>query len=307
MWENFPRKRCGRLSHAWGDVLRFVTEMTPHALPPEAILNAAAHLLRPLVRLMLRAGITFPLLADRLRVLFVETAAAGLPEGRARSDSRLSLATGIHRKEIRRLREAGEGAPVPPLAEPPAVTRTSAILARWLGALGEMAEGEIIALPRAAAEGPSFEALVRSVTKDVRPRAVLDEWLAQGIVSLDAEDRVRLNAEAFVPQPGAEAQLFYFGRNLHDHVAAASANVAAAEAAPFPDLSLHYDRLSLPAAQALEAAARAGAARLLRDLNRRAAAIAAADDGRGEKGPTRRVNLGIYLYVEDETPKGPEA
>lgn len=278
--------------------------MNPHALPPEAILNAAAHLLRPLVRLMLRTGITFPILADRLRVLFVETAAASLPDERARTDSRLSLATGIHRKEIRRLREAGEGAPVPRLAEPPAVTVTSAILARWLGTLGEPAmEGEAPVLPRAAAEGPSFEALVRSVTKDVRPRAVLEDWLAQGIVSLDAEDRVRLNAEAFVPRPGAEAQLFYFGRNLHDHLAAAAANVVAAEAAPFPDLSLHYDRLSPPAAAALEAAARAGAARLLRDLNRRAAAIATADDAQPGKGPTRRVNFGLYVYVEDETPR----
>ncbi|GAB0117078.1 DUF6502 family protein [Acidisoma sp. 7E03] len=288
-------------------MLRFVTEMNPHALPPEAILNAAAHLLRPLVRLMLRAGITFPILADRLRVLFVETAAESLPDERARTDSRLSLATGIHRKEIRRLREAAAGAPVPALAEPPAVTLSSAILARWLGDLGELGgEGEAPTLPRVAADGPSFESLVRSVTKDVRPRAVLEDWLAQGIVSLETEDRVRLNAEAFVPRPGAEAQLFYFGRNLHDHLAAAAANVVAAEAAPFADLSLHYDRLSRPAAEALEAAVRAGAARLLRDLNRRAAAIATEDDAQGGKGQTRRVNFGIYLFVEDETPKEPE-
>ena len=281
--------------------------MNPHALPTEAILNAAAHLLRPLVRLMLRVGITFPLLADRLRVLFVEVAAANLTE-KARTDSRISLATGIHRKEIRRLREAGQGAPVPALVEPSAVTLTSAILSRWLGMLPDVpAEGEVPSLPRLAAEGPSFEELVRSVTKDVRPRAVLDDWVAQGIATLDAEDRVRLNTFAFVPLPGAEAQLFYFGRNLHDHVAAASANVLAAEAAPFPDLSLHYDRLSGPAAAALEAAARTGAARLLRDLNRRAAAIAADDDESGDKGPTRRVNLGIYLYVEDDVEKGPQA
>lgn len=280
--------------------------MSPHALPTEAILNAAAHLLRPLVRLMLRVGITFPLLTDRLRILFVEVAAASLAE-KARTDSRISLATGIHRKEIRRLREAGEGAPVPALVEPSAVTLTSAILSRWLGMIPEApVDGEVPSLPRLAAEGPSFETLVRSVTRDVRPRAVLDDWLAQGIATVDAEDRVRLNTFAFVPLPGAEAQLFYFGRNLHDHLAAAAANVLAAEAAPFPDLSLHYDRLSAPAATALEAAARAGAARLLRDLNRRAAAIAAEDDERRDKGPTRRINLGIYLYVADDVEQGPK-
>lgn len=285
--------------------------MNPHALPSEALLNATAHLLRPLVRLLLRVGITFPVFADRLRVLFVEVASANIAEDKARTDSRISLATGIHRKEIRRLREAGEGAPVPVLAEPTTVTLSSAILARWLG-MAEAgadtgAEGELPSLPRVSADGPSFESLVRAITRDVRPRAVLDEWLAQGLVSLDAEDRVRLNTFAFVPLPGAAAQLFYLGRNLHDHLAAASANVLAADAAPFPDLSLHYDRLSPEAAEALEAAARAAAARLLRDLNRRAARIAAADDAKGAGGPRRRVNLGVYLYVEDEADTGPAA
>jgi hypothetical protein len=281
--------------------------MNLHALPTEAILNASAHLLRPLVRLLLRAGITFPMLAERLRILFVEVAAASLEQENARTDSRISLATGIHRKEIRRLREAGGGAPVPALAEPSSVTLSSALIARWLAsaqASGSPDEGWV--LPRMAAEGLSFDALVRSVTKDVRPRSVLDEWLAQGIVTLEAGDRVRLNTLAFVPAPGAEAQLFYFGRNLHDHIAAASANVVSPDHAPFPDLSVHYDHLSEAAARALDSAARQAAGALLQDINTQAAAIAAEDDKAPKTGPTRRVNLGIYLYVEDESAKGTE-
>ena len=275
--------------------------MNPHTLPAEAILNASAHLLRPLVRLMLRVGITFPVLAERLRMLFVEVAAASIEQDKARTDSRLSLATGIHRKEIRRLREAGDGAPVPVLPEPSSVTLSAALIARWLATpLPPAAAEDIWVLPRSAAEGPSFDALVRSVTTDVRPRAVLDEWLAQGIVTLEAGDHVRLNTLAFVPAPGAEAQLFYFGRNLHDHIAAAAANVLSADHAPFPDLSVHYDRLSAGAAQALEAAARAAAPRLLQEINQQAAAIAAQDDASPKTGPIRRVNFGVYLYVEDE-------
>ncbi|MCB8881553.1 hypothetical protein ACELLULO517_14980 [Acidisoma cellulosilytica] len=273
--------------------------MNPHTLPTEAILNASAHLLRPLVRLMLRVGITFPVLAERLRMLFVEVAASSIEQDKARTDSRLSLATGIHRKEIRRLREAGGGAPVPALREPSSVTLTSALIARWLATPTD----DVWLLPRSAASGPSFDALVRSVTTDVRPRAVLDEFLAQGIVTLEAGDRVRLNMQAFIPAPGAEAQLFYFGRNLHDHIAAAAANVLSTDHAPFPDLSLHYDRLSTGAADALDAAARAASARLMQDINRQAAAIAAADDASPKSGPTRRVNFGIYLYVEDEQGK----
>lgn len=282
-------------------VLRFVSPMRSSPLPPEAILNASAHLLRPLVRLMLKAGITFPVLAERLRLLFVEVAAANLEPAKARTDSRLSLATGIHRKEIRRLREAGGGQPVPSLPEPSAVTLSAALIARWMAA-AEAASGEPPVLARLGTEEPSFDTLVRSLTRDLRPRAVLEEWLAQGIVTLEPGDRVRLNTRAFVPAPGAEAQLFYFGRNLHDHIAAAAANVQAAEQAPFPDLSVHYDRLGPAAAARLDAAARTAAEMLLTDLNRQAAAIAAADDTAAKQGPTRRVNFGIYLYVEDEPP-----
>ncbi len=34
-------------------------------------------------------------------------------------------------------------------------------------------------LPRSG-PAPSFDSLVASVTRDVRPRAVLDEWVSQG-------------------------------------------------------------------------------------------------------------------------------
>lgn len=49
------------------------------------------------------------------------------------------------------------------------------------------------------------------MSKDIRARSVLDEWLRLGIAHLDDQDRVRLNAEAFVPARGFEEKAFYFG------------------------------------------------------------------------------------------------
>ena len=70
-----------------------------------------ARLLRPLVRLLIRSGITFPALIDLLRELYVNVAENEFPlPDKAQTDSRVSLLTGIHRKEVRRLR--GAGAPV---------------------------------------------------------------------------------------------------------------------------------------------------------------------------------------------------
>lgn len=251
------------------------------------------------MRLLIRSGVTFPVLADLLRGLYVDVARHDLlTDPKARTDSRISLMTGVHRKELRRQRSP-EAPPVPAV-----VTLNTQIIARWLGASDTAdQEGRPLPLPRTGT-APSFEALVEAVTRDMRPRAVLDDWISQGLAVLDREDRVHLQAAAFLPREGSEAQLFYFARNLHDHAAAAAANILATAAPPFLDRSLHYDRLGLEAAARLEAAGRQAAQQMLLDLNRVALGIAEADDKLAAAGarPTRRINLGVYLYVEDEAP-----
>ena len=261
-------------------------------------MSPLARLLRPLVRLLIRAGITFPVLEDLLRGLFVDVAQNDLlPDPKSRTDSRISLLSGVHRKEIRRLRLL----PQANTETPPVVTLTSQIIARWLGASPWIdANGNPLPLPRGGAEPEGFERLVMSVTKDLRPRAVLDTLLADGVVEIDAKERVRLNQAAFVPLPGQDAQLFYFGRNLHDHIAAAAANITATASAPFLDRSVHYDHLPADVAARLEAISRAAAQQMLLEINR--AALAVTDGQPPSDGPTKRVNLGVYLFVEDEVP-----
>lgn len=179
---------------------------------------------------------------------------------------------------------------------------SSQIVARWLAAPPwSSAEGVPLALPRTAPPGDvSFDALVSSITRDLRPRAVLDEWLSEGVVHVDAADRVVLNANAYLPRPGSAEQLHYFARNLHDHIAAAAANVIADGRPPFLDRSVHYDALPPAQAARLAVLARAGAERLLLEVNR--AALAMLDGQPPAPPPTRRVNLGVYLYAEDEPP-----
>lgn len=271
------------------------------ARPPDALMQATMGLLRPLVRLLMRNNVTFPVLAELLRALYVDVAAHDLlRDPKAATDSRISLISGVHRKEIRRLRLADRlAAPTPE-----AVTLTGQIIARWLGSppWADPAGGPL-ALPRIAGPGePSFEALVASVTRDVRPRAVLDEWLSQRLVTADAADRLQLNVGAFLPPPGRAEQLFYFGRNLHDHVAAACGNVAATGPAPFLDRSVHYDGLPAEAVARLEALAREAAQQMLLAFNR--AALAEADAAGPAAAPGRRINFGIYIYTDDDLTGG---
>ncbi len=251
---------------------------------------------------MLRSGVTFPVLTDALRRLFVDVAATDvLRDPAAQTDSRISLLTGVNRKLVRQYREMQPD----DTAVPEAVTITSAIVARWRGSAPFMDDtGQPRPLPRAAepeGAGPSFDALVRSVTTDIRSRAVLDDWLSQGFVRLSPPDLVVLNVDAFVPRPGAGEQLFYFARNLQDHIAAAVANISAADAAPFLDRSVHYDGLTTAQARELEAFARSAAMQALLEVNRRALELVEGNPPPGGDASVR-VNFGTFVFTASDSP-----
>jgi len=282
--------------------------MTDAPPPPDAarLQTPIARLLRPLVRLFIRSGLTFPALSDLLRELYVNVAEYDFAlSGKEQTDSRVSLLTGIHRKEVRRLR--GAGAPV--RLVPVSVSRSSLILARWIAAPEFTdAAGAPRPLRRAGdpGDGPTYEDLVESVTRDVRPRAVLDEWLDRGMVAIDGDGRIRLMEAAFAPRAGDDRQLYYFGRNLHDHVAAAVENIVSAEP-PFFERAVHYEGVSQDMAEAMLALSRRIAADALNTVNREAEAAYAED-----RGGAWRWNFGVYLYREDESSRrenetGPES
>ena len=275
--------------------------LDPGDTSPEAknLQRPIARLLRPLVRLFVRSGIAFPVICDLLRELYVNVAEYdfALPD-KEQTDSRVSLLTGIHRKEVRRLR--GAGAPV--TAVPTALSRTSNILASWLASPRFTdASGAPLALPRTAeGSAPSFDALVASVTKDVRPRAVLDEWLDRKLVAIDENNCVALLETALVPKSGDEQALYYFGRNLHDHVAASVANITSA-APPFLERAVHYDGLSENLARQLEGHTRTLAASALQNANREAFSAC-----QNDPGGDWRWNFGVYVYIE-RAPEGPRS
>ena len=80
---------------------------TTQAGPPPALVLARRRVLRPLVQIMLARGITYPYLSDLLKARCGEVADHdfGL-NGKSPTDSRVSLVSGVHRKDVSRLRAA---------------------------------------------------------------------------------------------------------------------------------------------------------------------------------------------------------
>ena len=279
---------------------------SPEALaaPPRALLVALRRLLRPIVGLLVDHRITFPLLAGLLKEIYVDVADREFTlADRPQTTTRVHLLTGVHRKDVKRLREEGADADVAPQT----ASLGALLVSRWMGeAAYRDSRGRPQPLPRlASAGGPaSFEGLVESVSKDVRPRAILDEWLRLGVARLDTEDRVVLNAHAFVPEKGFGEKAFFFGRNLADHAAAGVHNLRG-ESPTLPDRSVYYDGLSPDSvAELRELAERLGMDALL-SVNERALALQRRDASQPEA--VRRMNFGIYFFETQQADEDEDA
>jgi len=264
--------------------------------PPPALIAAIEKVLTPLVRLLVRHGITYPALSALLKRIFVTAAEADLGAGGGEAtDSRISVMTGVHRKDVKRLRAAGT-----PAEPPPALTATGTqAIGRWCGDPCYLDDdGRPLPLPRRAASGPSFDGLVESVSTDVRPRTLLDDWLRLGLVRIDDDDRIHLDTAAFVPRKGFDELAYFFGRNLHDHISGAAANLSGARA-PFLERAVLYDGLTAESVAAIEKLAREAADDALLAVNRESQSRSDGDEGRPDA--TRRMTFGVYFFdTEDD-------
>jgi len=261
------------------------------------IVAAIRYLLRPLVRLLLSNGISFPAFCDLLRSTYVKVAEEEFKlDSKPQTDSRISLLTGIHRREVNRLRgEHSQGISLPQQA-----SMSALLLTIWSGHPEYLdAQGLPVPLPRLAStsEGISFEAMVQSVSKDFRARVVLDEWLRQGIVTLDSEDKVHLCADAFIKPQDMEEKVYYFGQNIHDHLAATVHNLTDG-VPPFLERCVFYDKLSAESAKELADYSRLAGMRALHAVNKRAAELQKRD--LGQPDAMYRNNFGVYNYSEAE-------
>lgn len=267
---------------------------------PEALKNAVVTVLRPLVGLLMEHGLTFPWLSGVLKSVFVDVAEKEfrLPDKR-QTDSRITLLTGVHRKDVRRLRQQGDVTDEP--RPPESVYLGAHLVAVWTSDERYLdLQGHPKPLTRQPrTNAPSFEKLVTSISKDIRPRAVLDELLRVGAVEIDDDDCIRLKAEAFIPSKGFDEKAYYFGRNIHDHIAAARHNVQGGEP-PFLERSVYYDELSAESVRELDELARQEGMRMLQVINRRARELQAADQGGADT--MRRINFGLYFYNDTELP-----
>ena len=262
---------------------------------PDAALHAAlARLLAPLAQLAVARGVPFSVLDQMLRSAVVANAHAahpGLPEHRR--TSRVSAATGLHRREVDRLL-AQRAAEEKPGAAPPR-SPAAMVFAHWrTDRAYRTRAGAPRVLPRTGST-PSFESLAQEVTRDVHPRALLEELLRLRLATHDpARDTVTLDKQAFVPRGDADRMAQWMGANVGDHLAAAVANMLGRKPEHF-EQAIAADRLSADSVAQVRPLLQAHWQRLTDELVPLLERLIEQDAVRGTQD-THRVRFGIYGF-----------
>jgi hypothetical protein len=220
---------------------------------PTLVLDRVLALLAPLVRLLLRHGVTYPVFAAALKRVFLQQAQAELAgRGMAATDSAVSLLSGVHRRDVRTLTRGAAAEPAS--APPPTLGLAAQVVARWMHEPAfRQADGKLRVLPRDSQAGKAgFDALVEAISRDVRPKAVLDELLRLGVVNDNPEGLV-LARSGFAPRDGFEEALWLTAQNLHDHAAAAVTNLSGPRPRPggFLEQAVFVDEITAASAERL--------------------------------------------------------
>lgn len=267
----------------------------------EALLRAAVELMRPLVRRLLAQGVPFGTLERRLRELYVQVADAEFRlEDRPQTDSRVSVLTGINRKEVHRIRKAD-----PVERGPSSFQRNFAasLVTRWMTDPRTSDRGRPRPLPYIADEGPSFVELARETTVDLRPRALLDTLLGSGAATIDERDVVTLTKEAYTPARGRPEALAMLAEDPPELLETMLYNVLGEGEGTRLQQKVAYDNLGADGLARLRRTLVREAKRFLKSSN---AALARHDRDRNPDAPGgERTYAGVGVYYF-ETPGSAE-
>jgi len=257
-----------------------------------ALVKAVTLLCKPLIRLLIEKGVTFPQFRDLMKTLYVDVANQAFTENDMQpSDSRIFVLTGVHRKDIKRIREQAN---IPEQAVSSSASLNGEIVARWTSMPEYLDEkGKPKKLLRGEKDNqPGFDQLVSSINKDVRPKVILDEWLRLNMISIK-NGYIVLSRTAYVSNKEFNDMAYYLGHNVHDHLASCVNNILINDD-PMIERSVYYASLTENSVNKLRNIANKKGNELLQHLNKQAIKLYDADKLKDDAN--YRMRLGVYWF-----------
>jgi hypothetical protein len=203
-------------------------------------------LLRPVISLVMKCGMTWKEFTDLAKLAFVEVATEEFGiRGRQTNVSRVSILTGISRKEIARQRGRLASADEAPSAKTNDATR---LLSGWHQDPKYLdAKGSPMPLVERG-PAPSFEALFQRYGGDTPFQTLLKELRAAGSIATNDAGKLVATRRYHMPAPMSEENIRLFGSNLFEHARTLERNITGrAEQRRFEGLAID-DRVQPAAA-----------------------------------------------------------
>jgi hypothetical protein len=260
------------------------------------LLYALRRVLRPIVRLLIRAGVRFDEFADLARGVYVESAIRdGTSHFGTPTRERIAVVAGVTRQQVDYYID-NDGAL--PSADPTMAAVLLEVLQKWhtdpqyVGPYGIPLELEF-----EVPFGRSVRSLVAMVDRKASPGLILEELIRVGSVIYSGEKHFRAVSRAFMmPESMSPQQIEYFGSALTRLATTLEHNMNPRNAEKRLERFVTADRgLPVEAVAAFEEYARARTADFLVDLDNWLIPYSSADSMSGERIAT---GLNVFLYVD---------
>lgn len=180
----------------------------------ETLLAAFRQLLRPLIRILLRNGVSYGEYAETAKKVFVEVASKNLLIGKEQPTSaRLAILTGLTKNEVERIVEDLSSSLAPSTAN---LNRVGRLLAGWhqdpefTGPYGLPLELAV------TSSATSFQTLNQRYGGDISAEEMLEELKRIGAVIVVAANRVRVLTRSYIPAEADPAAMQFMGLALRD-------------------------------------------------------------------------------------------
>jgi hypothetical protein len=267
--------------------------------------QALMKILRPLVRMLVRAGVTFDDFADMSKRVFVETAVRDLPSPpEIKSIARIALATGLPQREVETLLATTDGGGK---RGPNIAAALAELVQQWhtdttfSGPYGVPLELDFDETPKR-----NFCELVRRVTEEIPPRVLLDELLAAGAIERAGPDHYKIVTRTFVfPSTMTPGMYDYFANVMTDLANTVEHNMREDVAHKRIERSVFSDRpLTITQLEAFEEFARGKVPELIGELDNWLARAAAQAPSQPAE-PLMDVGINVFQFVRERSPEPP--
>lgn len=259
--------------------------------------SSIVKLLRPLVRILLRYGISFGEFAETARWVFVDVADKDFGiEGRKQTISRISVITGLNRKDVTRLKKIDFHTDKDSSA---GINRAGRVISGWVkDRKFHDQKGKPAPLP-IEGEDRSFAMLVRHYSGDMPVRAVLDELLRIEAVRKNKDNTVSLLTNAYIPKNVDAEKITILGADAADLMATIDHNLGNSEEQPFFQRKVMYNNIPAESVTDFRVLSAFESQQLLEKLD-----VVLAEHDRDYNPDIRgsgrkRLGVGIYYFEED--------